>query len=140
MMKKILFACCFTVVMILCSAGKATVTAHKTETAETLKLTYKSTAGDDSFTKYKEIVASIYGNDISCTITCYYEDNLITNYDGVQIINSDAALGIDSAAYVYNSSGTGSGMTKWVAPGETTNKKTVKHTGSATKWTLYVRQ
>ncbi|MGN0166051.1 MAG: hypothetical protein ACI39R_07685 [Lachnospiraceae bacterium] len=139
-MKKILFACCFTTIMILCSLGEATITAHKTNTASELNLTYNSTLGDDSFIKKREIIASIYDNDISCTITCYYEDNLTTDYDGVKIINSDAALGIDSAAYVYNSSGTGSGMTNWVVPGDTSNKKIVKHTGSATKWTLYVRQ
>lgn len=138
-MKKILFAACFALAMLLVSKGDAYVTAHQTKSASTLGFSYAGTIFDDSFTEKAELTPEIEGEVFACTITCYYEDNAITDYDASQIINSDAALGVDSATYVKNSEGTTSGMSNWVVAGDSSTKKSVKHTGKSVNWTLYVR-
>lgn len=110
------------------------------KTAEELGLSYKDTWGDDSFVKKREFIVYIDSTMHACTMTTYYEDNLLTDYDGVQISNCDVASGMLASALVWNSDGESSGYTTDTLAGQTSEKRKVEHTGKATRWRMFIAE
>ncbi|MDO4316630.1 MAG: hypothetical protein Q4C48_00340 [Lachnospiraceae bacterium] len=108
------------------------------KTAEELKFVYKNTWGDDSFRERRELKVYLETSMQSCTMTCYYDDNIKTDYDAVAIVNCDVAPGFLTSGLVWNSEGASSAYTANTKAGQTSNKKKVEHTGIATRWRLFI--
>lgn len=137
--KRVLIVLGFSALYILGSvAGAIGRGGFCDKTAEELSLSYKDTWGDDSFVKKREFIVYLETSVQACTMTCYYEDNLVTDYDAVKISGCDVAPGFVVSALVWNSDGDSSGYTTNVVAGQTSNKKKVEHIGNATRWRLFI--
>lgn len=138
-MKRVLIVLGFASLYVLGSvAGAMGRGGFCDKTAKELKFTYKNTFGDDSFIRKREFEVYIETSLQACTMTCYYEDNLKTDYDAVEIINCDVAPGFVTSGLVWNSEGASSAYTANTIAGQTSNKKKVEHTGKTTKWRMFI--
>lgn len=108
------------------------------KTAEELGFVYTDTWRDDSFVEKREFRVYLESSMQACTMTCYYDDNVGTDYDAVRIISCDAAPGFVTSGLVWNSKGASSAYTSNTIAGQTSNKKRVEHTGKATKWRMFI--